>query len=87
MIVGERGTGKELIARALHDWSGRPGRFVARNVSAVTADLFESEFVGHVKGAFTGAINDREGYFAEANNGTAKRFSWRYSPGATKAQS
>jgi two-component system NtrC family response regulator len=70
LIEGESGTGKELAARALHQWSGRSGSFVPVNCGAITAELMESELFGHVKGAFTGAHQAREGLFTYANNGT-----------------
>lgn len=71
LICGESGTGKELIARAIHDMSARSQRSLIRvNCAAIPADLFESEFFGHARGAFTGATTDRPGRFELADGGT-----------------
>jgi len=70
LLEGESGTGKDLAARAIHGWSGRSGSFVPINCGGMTAELLESELFGHVKGAFTGATQAREGLFSYANGGT-----------------
>jgi pSer/pThr/pTyr-binding forkhead associated (FHA) protein len=70
LVRGETGTGKELIARAIHDVSGRRGAFVAINCGALPRNLIESELFGHRRGAFSGAHEDREGLVRRAHGGT-----------------
>lgn len=70
LIQGPTGSGKELVAQALHAASGRPGRCVACNICAVAESMFEDTLFGHVRGAFTGATRDARGYLTEADRGT-----------------
>jgi two-component system response regulator PilR (NtrC family) len=71
LVQGESGTGKELVARSIHEVSVRAGQpFIAVNCSAIPEQLLEAEFFGYRKGAFTGAAEDREGFFQAANGGT-----------------
>ena len=71
LILGESGTGKELVAKGIHNLSKRNKEFFgAINMSAISENLFESEFFGHKKGSFTGAIADKSGWFETSNNGT-----------------
>ena len=70
IIQGETGTGKTRLAKKFHEMSGVNGKFVHINLSSFSKNLIESELFGHVKGAFTGANNDKKGAFLEAHNGT-----------------
>jgi DNA-binding NtrC family response regulator len=70
LVHGESGTGKELVARSLHDLSGRRGRFVAVNCGAIATDLLSSQLFGHERGSFTGALQSHAGYFEQAEGGT-----------------
>ena len=70
LIEGPTGSGKELVAEALHVCSRRPGAFVAFNVCAIGDGMFESALFGHVRGAFTGSVQDAAGYLSEADRGT-----------------
>lgn len=70
LLKGETGTGKTTFGNAIHEASGRPGKFIFSNVTEITPSLFESTLFGHKKGAFTGADSDHTGYFKEADCGT-----------------
>lgn len=70
LLTGETGTGKELLARLMHEWSGRPGQFVAINCAALSETLIESQLFGHVKGSFTDAVEDYPGAARLAAGGT-----------------
>ncbi|UJR83564.1 sigma-54-dependent transcriptional regulator [Sandaracinus amylolyticus] len=70
LVLGESGTGKELLARAIHERSGRSGAFVAVNLAALPETIVEGELFGYEKGAFTGAVQKREGRVAQAEGGT-----------------
>jgi transcriptional regulator with GAF, ATPase, and Fis domain len=71
LILGESGTGKELVSREIHKRSRRSGRPLIRvNCASIPRELYESEFFGHIKGAFTGAVKDRAGRFEAAHGGT-----------------
>ena len=70
LITGESGTGKEVVARAIHQISGIQGPFIPVNCGAIPESLVESEFFGYAKGAFTGAVKDKEGFFQAAKGGT-----------------
>ena len=71
LIIGESGTGKEVIAKTIHEKSTRRNNnFIAVDCGAIPKELASSEFFGHVKGSFTGAINDKVGFFEAANHGT-----------------
>lgn len=71
LIIGESGTGKEIIAKSIHQQSLRKNNnFIAVDCGAIPKELAASEFFGHLKGSFTGAISDKMGYFEAANGGT-----------------
>jgi DNA-binding NtrC family response regulator len=86
LITGETGTGKDLVAQALHKLSGVKGRLVVLNCSAVVETLFESELFGHVRGAFTGADRDKPGMIEHAAGGTLFLDEIGDMPGATQAK-
>ncbi len=70
LLMGETGTGKEVLARMIHEWSGRPGKFVPVNCAALSETLFESQIFGHRRGSFTDAVEDHIGAAHHAANGT-----------------
>jgi transcriptional regulator of acetoin/glycerol metabolism len=70
LLLGETGTGKEVLARAVHERSGRPGPFVAINCGAIPPNLVEAQLFGHLKGAFSGAVRDEPGFVRGADDGT-----------------
>jgi two-component system response regulator HydG len=70
LVLGETGTGKELIAESIHRASGRPGQFVAVNCGSLSRELAASELFGHEKGSFTGAVRKHPGFFKRADGGT-----------------
>src|SRR5204862_5207172 len=70
LLVGETGTGKERLARAVHDQSGRKGRFIAVNCASFTRSLLGAELFGHTRSAFSGAATARPGLFRAADGGT-----------------
>lgn len=71
LILGETGTGKELVARAIHDFGNRQrAPFIAVNCASIPSELMESELFGHMRGAFTGAVVERTGAFSQADSGT-----------------
>ncbi|HEX6833645.1 MAG TPA: sigma-54 dependent transcriptional regulator [Rudaea sp.] len=70
LIHGASGTGKELVARAVHNLSGRSGRFVPVNCGAIASELLASQMFGHERGSFTGALQSHSGYFEQAEGGT-----------------
>ncbi|MCK5127284.1 MAG: sigma 54-interacting transcriptional regulator [candidate division Zixibacteria bacterium] len=70
LLTGDTGTGKDHLARYLHEMSGLPGEFVSINISAIPNEMIEAELFGHCKGAFTGALSDRVGLIEQASGGT-----------------
>src|SRR5436190_9996871 len=70
LLQGETGAGKDMLAREIHKWSGRPGKFIAINCAAIPEQLAESELFGYEAGAFTGAVRAREGKLEAADKGT-----------------
>lgn len=86
LLVGETGTGKEVSARALHEWSARKGSFIAVNCAALPRELAEAELFGYRRGAFTGAARDSLGYFRSAHRGTLLLDEINELPMATQAK-
>ena len=70
LLRGETGCGKDVVAKAIHDFSERSGSLINVNCAAIPSELLESELFGHEKGAFTGADSKREGRFEASDNGT-----------------
>ena len=70
LVLGETGTGKELVAKAIHSESNRKGPLISVNCAAIPSELLESELFGHEKGSFTGADKPRAGRFEQASEGT-----------------
>ena len=70
LLLSESGTGKELFAKAVHEASGRKGKFVPVNCASIPDNLFENEFFGSKRGAYTGSFSDKKGYFEQAERGT-----------------
>ena len=86
LIQGPTGAGKELVARGLHAESGRRGRFIPFNAAAISEPLFESELLGHIRGAFSGAVRDRAGLLRSARNGTVFMDEVAELPGSAQAK-
>ena len=70
LILGETGTGKDIVAQAIHKCSNKKGPFITVNCAAIPSELLESELFGHEKGSFTGASENKKGYFESADKGT-----------------